>query len=123
MNTVHDDWLDRELRRSLGREEEQPAPEFASVMQAAEQRNSRNRMRYRVVAATAVIGSAALLVFAQWPNNRPITDDEFLIADALLDATYWTAPSDVLMPQHQFDIYQDMPVFGVSTESEEGTLL
>jgi len=76
-----------------------------------------------VVAATAVIVSAALLMFTQWPKNRQITDDQFLIADASLDATYWTAPSDAWLPQHQFDIYQDVPVFGVSTESKEGTLL
>jgi len=80
-------------------------------------------MRYRVVAAFAVIGSAALLVFTQWPNSRQITDDEYLTAEALLDATYWIAPSDVLMPQYQFDIYQDIPFLMESTDIQEGSLL
>jgi hypothetical protein len=46
-----------------------------------------------------------------------------MIADALMNSTTWTAPSDVLMPDHQFDIYRDIPVLDQSTISEEGTLL
>jgi hypothetical protein len=41
----------------------------------------------------------------------------------LLDSTYWFAPSDVLLPDREFDIYQDMPVLFESTEPAEGALL
>ncbi len=49
--------------------------------------------------------------------------DEFLIAAALLENTSWAAPSDVLLPQHRFDIYREIPAFIESTKLEEGTLL
>jgi len=41
----------------------------------------------------------------------------------LLGTTGWSAPSDSLMPDHQFDIYQDIPVLIESTETYGGTLL
>jgi hypothetical protein len=44
------------------------------------------------------------------------------VAD-LMDSTYWSAPSDVLLPDREFDIYQDLPVLFESTEPAEGALL
>ena len=120
---MHDDWLDDELHRSLKRGSEHAVADFASVLQAAEERNAASTMRYRLVAACAVIVSIAVVAIAQWPNGGGVVEDEFLIAVAMLETTQWTAPSDALLPQHQFDIYRDLPVFMGSTEAEEGTLL
>jgi len=57
------------------------------------------------------------------PEGPSELDDEYLIADALMNSTSWTAPSDSLMPQHQFDIYREIPFPDPSTISEEGSLL
>jgi hypothetical protein len=40
-----------------------------------------------------------------------------------MNSTLWSAPSDVLMPEHAIDIYQDIPDMPVSTDFIEGTLL
>lgn len=90
-----------------------------SMLRLADERIATRSTRYRFVAACAV----AAITIAQWPQGDGAVEDEFLIAAALLETTQWTAPSDALLPQHQFDIYRDMPVSMGSTESEEGTLL
>ena len=123
MINMHDDWLDEELHRSLRHKPDHAVPGFASVMQAARERNATGNTRYRLVAAFAIVASMAAITIAQWPNGGGSVDDEFLIAIAMFETTQWTAPSDALLPQHQFDIYRDMPVFMGSTEAEEGTLL
>jgi len=41
----------------------------------------------------------------------------------LLESTSWVAPSDVLLPKHEIDLYQDLPAFSVSTRPAEGALL
>lgn len=120
---MHDSWLDEELRRSLTRKPDHAVPDFASVMQVAEERNAIGRARYRLVAAFAVAASFAAVMMAQWPNGDKTVDDEFKIGVALLESTQWVAPSDVWLPQYQFDIYRDVPVFMGSTEAAEGTLL
>ena len=55
-------------------------------------------------------------------GNAPVDESYVEVAD-LMDSTYWTAPSDVLLPDRQFDIYQDMPELFESTEPAGGTLL
>ena len=44
-------------------------------------------------------------------------------AARLLETTYWEAPSDVLLPARERDIYRDLPALEVSTEGNEGALL
>ena len=46
-----------------------------------------------------------------------------MIADALLNETGWISPSDALLPDRHFDVYESLPAIGGSTEPEEGTLL
>ena len=72
-----------------------------------------------MAAAIAVV----VATFSLWSANEAEVVDEFLIADALLNSTQWSAPSDLLMPEHQFDLYQDLPLLMESTESQEGSLL
>lgn len=93
---------------------------------AADQQAAQSRRRYKafggIAAAAAVVAVVAIMA-----GNRTDTDvgeqDDYLIADALLNSTQWTAPSDALMPSHQFDVYQEIPVLMESTDSQEGSLL
>jgi len=98
-------------------------PAFDKVWANAEAAYSRSQRRYRVVgsvaAAIAVVGIVAVL----WPAQQEEFSDDFFIADALMNSTSWSAPSDSLMPEHQFDIYQEIPFPGVSTDRKEGSLL
>ena len=43
--------------------------------------------------------------------------------DELVASTTWVAPSDSLLPEHRFDIFQELPEMFESTGTEEGTLL
>jgi hypothetical protein len=99
------------------------APVFDKVWANAEVAYDRSQRRYRmfggVAAAIAVLGIVAFL----WPAQQEEFSDDYFIADALMNSTSWSAPSDALMPEHQFDIYQEIPFPGVSTDRQEGSLL
>ena len=98
-------------------------PPFAETFAVAEDRYRTSRRRYRLAGGMAVAAAVFAVAVGLWPGQQAPMGDEFLIADALMNSTTWTAPSDVLMPDHQFDIYRDIPVLDRSTISEEGTLL
>ena len=56
--------------------------------------------------------------------NMPAqTTEPYIEVADLLESTYWSAPSDVLLPDRQFDIYQELPVIFESTEPAGGALL
>lgn len=99
------------------------APTFDQVWANADAAYGKSQRRYRVIggvaAAIAVLGVVASL----WPVQQAEPSDDYLIADALMNSTSWSAPSDTLMPEHQFDIYQEIPFPGVSTNGQEGSLL
>ena len=67
----------------------------------------------------ASVVAGAVIAF----TPRPETPETYIEVADLLETTYWSAPSDVLLPERKFDIYQDMPVLFESTESAGGTLL
>ena len=92
---------------------------FETTWQAAQQRHAAGRRLYRRVAgAAAVVAAVVIAVYGQ----PPAAESYIEVAD-LLESTYWTAPSDALLPDRQFDIYQDMPVIFESTEPAGGALL
>lgn len=95
------------------------APGFDESMAAAHKTYAtkrRNLQRFAGVAAAAAIVAIAMF------GNAPEPAAYIEVAD-LLESTYWSAPSDVLLPERQFDIYQDMPELFESTEPAGGTLL
>lgn len=95
-------------------------PPFAETWQAAETRYAVERRRYRRIAsAAAVVAFVAIAVSLQ---TEPDETASMIEVAELLESTSWSAPSDVLLPERQFDIYQDMPKFE-STDSAGGTLL
>lgn len=99
-----------------------PAPDFEEVWAAAEQRYERARRRYTAVGGVAAAVAVIAIVAALRPGEPP-PDDEFLIADALMNSTTWQAPSDALLPDYRDDIYGEIPVLMESTDLNEGSLL
>lgn len=98
-------------------------PSFNETWVCAEAEFVRTSNQHRrvggLVAAALVVGIA----IAFWPTQQAEFSDDFLIADGLLNSTLWSAPTDTLMPEHQFDIYQELPFLLESTEGQEGSLL
>lgn len=114
------------MKNALGnafRSAEGTPPPFSETFAAAEDRYRATRRRYRLAGGLAAAAAVAAVTAGLWPGPEAPVGDEFMIAEALMNSTTWTAPSDVLMPDHQFDIYRDIPVLDRSTISEEGTLL
>ena len=94
-------------------------PSFEMTWQAAQERHAAGQRHYRRFAAAAAVAAAIVVtLYAQAPAGESYIE----VAD-LLESTYWTAPSDALLPDRQFDIYQDMPVIFESTEPAGGALL
>ena len=99
------------------------APDFERVFAAAQQRVRRTRQRTLLTAAAAAaIAGLAIASFQ-------VQQDEFVTVDReeLVATIFWSAPSDSLLPEHQFDIYQGLPrlidSIETSTKHDEGALL
>jgi hypothetical protein len=109
------------IKKSFARHESAAVPPFARVWREAERQYADSRRSYRRVAGAAAFVAAVLVVIsAQQPGVEPGTYIE--VAD-LLGSTSWSAPSDILLPERQFDIYQDIPMLIESTNSAGGSLL
>lgn len=98
-------------------------PDFEQVWSAAEREVQRSRRRYATFGGIAAALAVVTIVVGNWNAQTPDSGDDYLIADAILNSTQWLAPSDALMPQHQFDIYQEIPFLGESTDIQDGSLL
>jgi hypothetical protein len=109
------------LRDSFSKRQAEPPPTFAVTWQAATERHKAGQARYRRLAAVAASAATAVLALNLW-TAPPDTGAFIEIAD-LLESTSWAAPSDVLLPEYEFDIYQDMPMLIESTNSPGGSLL
>lgn len=95
------------------------APSFDNTWQAVVARHAARRRRYRRFAGVAVVAAAITIAM-----NLPAPPDEtYITAADLLETTYWSAPSDVLLPDREFDIYQEIPELFESTKPVEGALL
>jgi hypothetical protein len=95
-------------------------PSFERLWQKAEQKHAALRRRYRWFAGAAATAAAVAIALNLQP---PEEQGAYIEIAELLDSTYWSAPSDVLLPDREFDIYQDLPVLFESTEPAEGALL
>ena len=112
-----DDTLRRRVREAWP--EPSQAPPFEATWAAAEQRRGGRRYGYGLGAAAAAV-TAAVIVLSN--SGVPPTESYVEVAD-LMNSTYWAAPSDVLLPDREFDIYQDLPELFESTEPAGGALL
>lgn len=95
------------------------SPPFAITWRAAKERHAARRRHYR---RFAVAAAAVAAVVVALNAHLPVQDSYIEVAE-LLESTYWSAPSDILLPDREFDIYQDMPVIFESTDLAEGALL
>lgn len=119
---------DRQIREEIKKAAEATQtlsriPSFDEIWVIAEAevaRTTKPRRHYiGWVAAAAVMGLAVAL----WPSQKMELSDDYMIADALLNSTSWSAPSDALLPEHQFDIYQEIFFLLESTNGQDGSLL
>ena len=110
------------LKRGHGEAEAGQVPDFDSVWAGAETSLARRHRRSRVVGSVAA--AVALIAVVVIGQLRPVEQDWLYIdPNEIAGSTSWTAPSDVLLPTHQFDIYRDIPVLIESTGEDGGTLL
>ena len=108
------------LRRTQAEVEDGRAPPFDEVFAAAAaraRRQTRGRRHAGGVVAAAVIAAVASLL----PGGEP--DWQFVDPEQFTSDTRWVAPSDVLLPERRFDIYEEVPVLIESTETDGGALL
>lgn len=112
--------IGKQVKQAFGAAHEKSAPSFDDVWLAAEKAYGSERRRYTVFGGVAA-ALAVVVVGVMSTNNQP--SDEYLIADALLNTTQWSAPSDVLLPQRQYDIYGEMPLLVEPMNSDEGLFL
>jgi hypothetical protein len=99
------------------------APAFDKVWAAAESQHLNERRRYATFSGVAAVLAMVAIVAGLWSTKETGISDDYFIADSLLNTTQWLAPSDALMPIHEFDIYREIPFLMESTDLEEGTLL
>ena len=119
---MNEEELKRDMRESL-RARSSATPDFERVWRAAEARYLDERRQLRrnggLVAAAIVVA----LVIALRPDQPPATTPLIEVGEDLLSSTLWTAPSDVLIPKRDYDIYHEIPSLMESTKLEEGSLL
>lgn len=117
---------DKHLAEALRRTapEEASAPAFDDVFGRAEAQYERSQRRRfaGVAAAVASVAVVALVVTFVSTEDTVVVPEPVQLA-GLLDTTSWVAPSDVLLPEHEFDIFEELPEPMKSTESAEGALL
>ena len=118
---IDDDNFNTEVRRAWPDNGDSRAPAFDATWRAAEGRYARARRNRRMLAGAAA--AVAAIVVGLNPTDSPVDDVTYIEVAELLESTSWTAPSDVLLPEREFDIYQELPTLLESTETAEGALL
>lgn len=101
-------------------ERDDQAPAFDATWAAAETRYRKRRRSRALVSAAASVAIVAIVLSALQPEA---VDAPIIEMAELLGTTSWQAPSDVLLPEHRFDIYQDLPELIQSTDGTGEALL
>jgi len=115
---LSDEQLRAALQKTQADRESGTVPAFGITWASAENRVRARRRRRGMVAGSAAVLALAFIVF------RPAGDElHYINTSELLETTSWAAPSDSLMPEHQYDIYGEIPVLIESTETYGGALL
>lgn len=119
---MKDEQIEQKLRQSLAARGGQ-GPGFRETWLAAEARFLGQKRRMRRAGGIAVVAVLAAVLLSLVPDERESPMPELLVVDDLMSSTLWSAPSDVLIPRHEIDLYQDISTLIESTELPEGTLL
>ena len=123
---MNENEIKEKLKQAAQAAQKDDMPSFDETWVVAETHFVQSRSRYRRYGALATVAAAigvVAMTIALWPAQQAELSDDYFIADALLNSTSWTAPSDALMPERQFDIYQGIPLLDESTNTYEGSLL
>ncbi len=113
--------LQNGLRRAQQEAERGRTPDFDTVWAAAEKRAITGRKQgWMVASAAAATIIAVITVGLLRPAER---EWRYVNPGEFESSTSWSAPSDVLLPDHRVDIYREIPVLIESTKTEEGALL
>jgi hypothetical protein len=86
-------------------------PDFERVFAAATRRQQRRRRRYSI-GVSVTIAALSIVATIHGPASPGLVDQ-----DMLFGTTQWRAPSDVLLPKHEIDIYSSVPSIGESTDT------
>lgn len=118
--TETDGSMQKSLRDAQEARETGRVPDFGATWAAAEQRAGAARRHVGLIAGSAA-AAVAVVAFSFLVSSG----DELQYIDTveLLESTSWSAPSDSLLPEHRFDVYQDIPVLIESTDTYGGALL
>ena len=113
--------IERAVREGQQQAEAGRVSAFEDVWAAAEERAAR-RGSGRFLGAIAV--AASIVVAVAIGVMRPAEHEwQFVNPEDFASSTSWVAPSDVLLPERRFDLYEEIPVLIESTETDEGALL
>jgi len=108
---VSDDRLPQLLKPVFRKAAGEPTA-FGPTWDAAIARHRRARRSYGAVAVSLVAAAVVAVTFAPRP---PAAGPTYIEMAELLGTTHWSAPSDVLLPRREFDIYREVPVLFEST--------
>jgi hypothetical protein len=120
---MNDNELKQKLQDSLQSIQSDDVLEFDAVWADAETRHHASRLRYARIAGIATAAAIAVMAFMIWPLNGDNMTGNYLTEEDLMSSTQWLAPSDVLLPDHRFDIYGELPVLINTNDLDEGSLL
>ena len=120
---MNDQELKRNLQDALQSMQSHDAPGFDVLWAKTEERYQASRSRYRRIAGIATAAAVAAIAFTLWPIKGSDVNGNYLTEEDLMSSTQWVAPSDVLLPKHEIDIYSDLPVLIETNGLDEGSLL
>jgi len=120
---MNDNELKQQLQNSLQSMQGNDLPGFDAAWANAEKRHLASRSRYQRFAGFAAAAAVAAIAFMMWPLNGNNVTDIYLTEEDLMSSTQWMAPSDSLLPEHQFDIYGELPLLIETNDLDEGPLL
>ncbi len=120
---MNDEKLKQQLQDSLQSMQGGDVPEFDAMWANAEKQHGASRLRFQRIAGFTTAAAVAATAFMLWPLNGNNAAHIYLTKEDLMSSTQWVAPSDVLLPEHQFDIYSDLPVLIETNDIDEGSLL
>ncbi len=118
---MNDEQLRQQLQRNLAGVEAGRVPEFESVLAAARAQVAATRRRRRVVGGAVAAVALGAVIAGLLPTRQP--EWQYVDPEQFTNTTSWAAPSDVLLPEHSIDIYEEIPVFIEGTKIDGGSLL
>lgn len=122
-NSEPTDTLGESLRQAFNEKIAGKVPDFDATWSAAESRVLASESRRKINSAIAASFALVAIIFATTMFRESTEQPDSELAEMLMVSTQWIAPSDVLIPEYSFDLYQDVPEFIEPTDLTKGLLL